>query len=37
MALTFLSGPITNTERTVALSAGVRPCELVPAFSGSMS
>ena len=31
MALIFLSGPITNTERTVALSAAVRPSEVVPA------
>src|SRR5215472_4518741 len=34
MALTFLSGPITNTERTVALSAGERPSEVSPAPSG---
>jgi len=37
IALIFLSGPIRNTERTVALSAAVRPWEVVPAFSGSMS
>src|SRR5581483_1640353 len=33
MALIRLSGPITNTERTVALSAGVRPWAVVPALS----
>src|SRR4029450_12786638 len=37
MALTFLSGPMTNTDRTVALSAGVRPCAVVPAPPASMS
>ena len=36
MALTFLSGPMTKTERTVALSAAVRPSEVVPAPSGPM-
>jgi len=30
-------GQITNTERTVALSAGVRPSEVSPAPSGNMS
>jgi len=35
--LIFLSGPITNTERTVALSAAVRPSDVVPAPSGNMS
>jgi hypothetical protein len=34
--LIFLSGPMTNTFRTVALSAGVRPVELSPALAGSM-
>src|SRR5215472_18735128 len=34
MALTFLSGPMTNTERTVALSAAVRPFAVWPASSG---
>ena len=29
--------PITNTDRTVALSAGVRPSAESPASSGSMS
>ena len=37
IALTFLSGPTMNTERTVALSAAVRPCDVSPAPSGSMS
>jgi hypothetical protein len=37
MALIFLSGPITNTERTVWLSAAVRPLDVSPADSGSMS
>jgi hypothetical protein len=37
VTLIFLSGPMMNTERTVALSAGVRPSEVSPAPSGSMS
>ena len=37
VALICLSGPITNTERAVALSIGVRPSEVSPASAGSMS
>ena len=37
MALIFLSGPITNTLRAVALSIGVRPSDVSPASAGSMS
>ena len=37
IALTFLSGPMTKTERAVALSAGVRPSHVSPASAGSMS
>ena len=36
MALIFSSGPMTKTERTVALSAAVRPSEVVPSPSGPM-
>src|SRR6266700_3177929 len=35
-SLIFLSGPMTNTVRTVALSAGVRPCEVLPLVAGNM-
>src|SRR5216684_5519164 len=37
MSLIFLSGPTTNTVRTVALLAAVRPSQLSPASAGSMS
>ena len=37
IALTFLSGPMTKTERTVALSAGVLPSELLPAEEAGSS
>jgi hypothetical protein len=37
MALTFLSGPMTNTERTVALSAAVLPSALPLALGWIMS
>jgi hypothetical protein len=33
----FLSGPMMKTERTVALSAGVCPSDVLPAPSGGMS
>src|SRR5271156_5876815 len=35
--LIFLSGPMMNTARTVALLAAVRPSEVSPASAGSMS
>ena len=35
-SLIFLSGPMTNTVRTVALSEGVRPWEVLPAEAGNM-
>src|ERR1700730_6550293 len=37
IALTLFFRPITDTERTVALSAAGRPCAVVPESSGSMS
>ena len=37
VALIFLSGPMRNTDRAVALSAGVRPSLVSPAAAGSMS
>jgi hypothetical protein len=36
ISLTFLSGPITNTLRTVMLSAAVRAAAAPPAAAGSM-
>ena len=33
----FLSGPTTNTVRTVELFAAVRPSDVLPASDGSMS
>ncbi len=36
ISLIFLSGPMMNTVRTVALSAAVRPSEVAPASAGSM-